>query len=128
VLLSSWPSHLIFEVGAPPPKIDPAITSNLKRSDMGGYASNPGKTHRNQIQQTRAADKHAVKIAAPKFLSEKAREEAKVGDEAGRKLSDAMEHLKNMALDAATRKEVPAIYGNVEIKYSRFGVDDFDFK
>lgn len=128
MLLSAWPSSLIHEVGAPPPKIDPAIISNLKRSEMGGYASNPRTTHRNQIQQTRVLDKQVQKIAAPKFLSEKAKEEARMGDEAGRRISDAMEHMKNMALDAATRKEVPPIYGNVEIKYSRFGVDDFDFK
>lgn len=95
---------------------------------MGGYANNPRTTRRNQIQQTRITGKQMQKIAAPKFLSEKAKEEARMGDEAGRRVSDAMEHMKNMALDAATRKEVPPIYGNVEIKYSRFGVDDFDFK
>ncbi|QDS72369.1 hypothetical protein FKW77_008301 [Venturia effusa] len=128
VLLSAWPSSIVHEVGAPPPKIDPTILSNLKRSEMGGYANNPRTTHRNQIQQTRAPDKQVQKIAAPKFLSEKAKEEARMGDEAERRLSDNMEHMKNLALDAATRKEVPPIYGNVEIKYSRFGVDDFDFK
>ncbi|KAE9964692.1 hypothetical protein EG327_000795 [Venturia inaequalis] len=128
VLLSAWPSCIIHEVGAPPPKTDPAIVSNLKRSEMGGYANNPRTTRRNQIQQTRITGKQMQKIAAPKFLSEKAKEEARMGDEAGRRVSDAMEHMKNMALDAATRKEVPPIYGNVEIKYSRFGVDDFDFK
>lgn len=84
--------------------------------------------HRNQIQQTRAPDTKAMRIAAPKFLSEKAKEEARAGDVAERRISDVLEHMKNMALDAATRKEVPPIYGNVEIKYSKFGVDDFDFK
>jgi PAB-dependent poly(A)-specific ribonuclease subunit 2 len=129
VLLSAWPSHILFEVGAPPAKIEPAIISNLKRAEMGAFAPNSRKTYRNQIQQTRVADKANGTIAAPKFLSEKAREAAKNGDmDEGRRTSDALETLKDLALDAATRKEVPAIYGNVEIKYSKFGVDDFDFK
>jgi PAB-dependent poly(A)-specific ribonuclease subunit 2 len=38
-----------------------------------------------------------------------------------------MEALTDLHLDDVTRKEVPAMYGNVEIKYSKFGVDDFDF-
>ena len=39
---------------------------------------------------------------------------------------ETMETLTDMHLDDVTRKDVPAMYGNVEIKYSRFGVDDFD--
>ena len=38
-----------------------------------------------------------------------------------------METLTDLHLDDVTRKDVPAMYGNVEIKYSKFGVDDFDF-
>src|ERR1700753_383515 len=34
-LLSACPRHMIFEVGAPPAKMDPAILSNMKRAEMG---------------------------------------------------------------------------------------------
>jgi PAB-dependent poly(A)-specific ribonuclease subunit 2 len=119
---------MTFEVGAPPPKLDPAFTSHLKRADMGAYAPNPRKGFRNQIQQTRITDKGSGTLGAPKFLSEKAREAAKNGDDARRPNDALIEDLKDMNINSSTRKNVPAIYSNVEIKYSKFGVDDFDFR
>ncbi|KIW04435.1 hypothetical protein, variant 1 [Verruconis gallopava] len=130
LLLSAWPSHMTFEVGAPPPKIEAIVTAHQKRADMGAYAPNPRKGFRNQIQQTRVAlsEKSSGALGAPKFLSEKARESAKAGDDEQRPSDALLEHLKDMNITSATRKDVPAIYGNVEIKYSKFGVDDFDFR
>jgi PAB-dependent poly(A)-specific ribonuclease subunit 2 len=128
LLLSAWPSHMTFDVGAPPPKLDPAITSHLKRTDMGAYAPNPRATFRNQIQQTRVLDKASGTLGAPKFLSEKAREVSQYPEDARRPSDALVEHLKDMNISTSNRKEVPAIYGNVEIKYSKFGVDDFDFR
>lgn len=37
VLLSAWPTHLTFEVGAPPAKIDVALLAKLKKADMGMF-------------------------------------------------------------------------------------------
>lgn len=125
-LLSGWPSHLVFEVGAPPPKIDNAILSTMTRTDMGFFAKNPRTKRRYQVEDTRANDRAADSLSAPKFLSEKARA-AQSFSETDAKTVETMETLTDMHLDDVTRKDVPAMYGNVEIKYSKFGVDDFDF-
>lgn len=127
LLLSAWPSHIISEVGAPPAKIDPAIIANLKRSDIGGYAPFPRKTRRYQLEDTRAVQRAADTLAAPKFLSEKAKDDP-AHPEAERRMSDALEILGDLALSGTTRRDVPVMYRNVEIKYSKFGVDDFDFE
>ncbi|KAJ4359488.1 poly(A)-specific ribonuclease [Didymosphaeria variabile] len=125
-LLSGWPSHMVFEVGAPPPKIDAAILNNMTRTDMGFFAKNPKTKRRYQVERTRQSDRGPESLTAPKFLSEKARAAQSLG-EVESKTVETMETLTDMHLDDVTRKDVPAMYGNVEIKYSRFGVDDFDF-
>lgn len=125
-LLSVWPSHMIFEVGAPPPKIDSQVQASLKRAEMGQWAPNPRKLRRNQVQSTRLPEKDNP-LKAPKFLSEKARD-GNGSNQAERRMSETLEALTDMMLDGATKKDVPVMYRNVEIKYSRFGVDDFDFK
>jgi PAB-dependent poly(A)-specific ribonuclease subunit 2 len=125
-LLSSWPSHLVFEVGAPPPKIDSTILSNMTRAEIGFYAKNPKTKRRNQAEATRQVDRVSESLSAPKFLSEKSRTSQSFL-ELDAKASETMETLTDLHLDDVTRKDVPAMYGNVEIKYSKFGVDDFDF-
>jgi PAB-dependent poly(A)-specific ribonuclease subunit 2 len=125
-LLSSWPSHMIFEVGAPPAKIDSAILSNMTRTDIGFFAKNPKTKRRNQIEVTRQSDRSSDSLTPPKFLSEKSRA-SQSPSEADAKVIETMETLTDLHLDDVTRKDVPAMYGNVEIKYSKFGVDDFDF-
>ncbi|KAL7770324.1 hypothetical protein CFE70_000257 [Pyrenophora teres f. teres 0-1] len=125
-LLSSWPSHLVFEVGAPPPKIDSMILNNMTRTEIGFFAKNPRTKRRNQAEATRQVDRVSDSLSAPKFLSEKSRSSQSF-TEPDAKLSETMETLTDLHLDDVTRKDVPAMYGNVEIKYSKFGVDDFDF-
>ncbi|KAG9653830.1 hypothetical protein KCU64_g7625, partial [Aureobasidium melanogenum] len=127
VLLSAWPSHLISEVGAPPSKIDASILASLKRSDIGGYAPFPRKTRRYQFEDTRAVQRAHDTLAAPRFLSERQKDDSQ-GHEGSRRMSDALEALGDLALGGATRRDVPVMYRNVEIKYSKFGVDDFDFE
>ncbi|KAF1813417.1 cysteine proteinase [Eremomyces bilateralis CBS 781.70] len=126
-LLSSWPSHMTFEVGAPPPKLDPDVVANLKRAELGGYAPNPRKTRRNQVENTRLAEQTTTSLAAPKFLSEKAREAIALGEDI-KKTEDALELLHDLSFDKSGGTEIPVIYKSVEIKYSKFGVDDFDFE
>ncbi|KAI9673043.1 MAG: poly(A)-specific ribonuclease [Caeruleum heppii] len=126
-LLSAWTSPLVFEVGAPPPKIDPEILASLTLTDFGGFAQNPGKTRRNQVENTRSPEKASTAVTAPKFLSEKARDAGNnTPDE--RRGSDQVDGTGSDAFSGELKAEVPVMYRNVEIKYSRFGVDDFDFK
>lgn len=125
-LLSSWPSHIIFEVGAPPAKIDNAILTNMTRTDIGFFAKNPRTKRRNQVEITRQVDRSGDSLTPPKFLSEKARV-SQSPNGANSEVIATMETLTDLHLDDVTRKDVPAMYGNVEIKYSKFGVDDFDF-
>ena len=125
-LLSYWPNDHVYEVGHPSPKTDPDILKMMVATQIGYRARNPRKTLRNQVQETHVTDPTDLSIAAPKFLSEKATEpETPTGGE--RRISDA-EALINAALAGSTKAEVPVMYRNVEIKYSKFGVDDFDFK
>jgi PAB-dependent poly(A)-specific ribonuclease subunit 2 len=125
LLLSAWPSHMIFEVGAPPPKIDPQILSTMTATEWGGYVRNTRTTRRNQVENTRTVDRSSASLQAPKFLSEKARESANTPS-IERRISDAADALGGAEL-SSLKAEVPVMYRNVEIKYSKFGVDDFDF-
>lgn len=125
-LLSAWPSHMVFEVGAPIPKIDPLILKNSKpTSDGPTWGPNPRTRRRNQaVEYVRMADKNNGSLMAPKFLSEKARTSSDAYGE--RKQSETLETMTTK-LDSVTKKDVPFYYANVEIKYSKFGVEDFDF-
>jgi PAB-dependent poly(A)-specific ribonuclease subunit 2 len=126
-LFSSWPSHIIFEVGAPPPKIDASILGGMTRTEMGFFAKNPRTKRRNQAESRRQADRISDSLSAPKFLSEQSRATQSYSSDAESRTTETMESLTDLHLEDVTRKEVPSMYGNVEIKYSKFGVDDFDF-
>lgn len=127
-LLSAWPSTQVYEIGNPPFKIDAPILANLSQTDFGGFAPNTRKVRRNQVEKTRAVETNGTALAAPRFLSEKAREPDN-HQSSGRRISDAVvEALANTSLKGVTKAEVPLMYRNVEIKYSKFGVDDFDFE
>jgi PAB-dependent poly(A)-specific ribonuclease subunit 2 len=125
-LLSSWPSHMVFEVGAPPPKIDSMLLNNATRTEIGFFVKNPRTKRRNQAEARRQVDRVSESLSAPKFLSEKSRSSQSFA-EPDSSVTETMETLTDLHLDHVTRKDVPAMYGNVEIKYSKFGVDDFDF-
>jgi len=117
---------MIFDVGGPPPKLDPIIFNNLTRTDFGGYAPNPRKSRRNQAEDTRATEKALAALEGPKFLSEKAKDGA--AEDGGRRMSEILDQLSNSSLDGVLKVDVPVMYRNVEIKYSKFGVEDFDFE
>jgi PAB-dependent poly(A)-specific ribonuclease subunit 2 len=126
-LLSCWPSHIVFEVGAPPPKIDASVLNSMTRAEMGCYAKNPRTKRRNQAESRRQSDRVSDTLSAPKFLSEQTRTVQSYSNDTDGKAAETMESLTDLHLEDVTRKEVPSMYGNVEIKYSKFGVDDFDF-
>ncbi|KAL4943712.1 hypothetical protein BDV06DRAFT_130472 [Aspergillus oleicola] len=124
-LLSAWPSHLLFEVGSPPASIDPSIIPYLRPGEMGQFAPNPKKTRRYQVENTRALASSEPALIAPKFLSEKAREQSKKLDDS---VGDTTGALAGAKISGETEDDPLLKYSNVEIKYSRFGVDDFDFR
>ncbi|CAB4393897.1 unnamed protein product [Rhizophagus irregularis] len=119
-LLSVWPSNMRFEVGNPPPKIDPDILNNMKMIDFVGYSPNPGNMKRNQVVRY-SRKKH--KDGTPKFRSEKEREL-----QSGKSSRGPSSLFDNEAELDATSTKMPKYYKRVEIQYSRFGVDDFDFE
>ena len=125
LLLSSWPSHMIFEIGAPPAKMEPQMMASYKATDWGGYGRLTHPVRRNQVENTRATEKTTTSLQAPKFLSEKERETAYDGS-GERRISDVADAIGATEL-SSLKAEVPVMYRNVEIKYSKFGVDDFDF-
>lgn len=125
-LLSVWPNNKIFEVGAQPLPIDEEIMKNIKTIDFVGYAPNPGNMHRNQVpRKKRLAQKKNV----PKFRSEQERElllsnSVIMGDEPPARRSSSVGDLRTTDPSVMI---MPRYYQRVEIQYSKFGVDDFDF-
>ncbi|KAL2021290.1 hypothetical protein VTK56DRAFT_7369 [Thermocarpiscus australiensis] len=128
-LFSAWPADIISDVGAPPLQLDPAFLATLKQTEWGYYGRNTRGLRRNQVEDTRAAAKASSAMQAPKFLSEKARESAMssaADSTPDSKQDHAMESSSPNELESL-KPEAPPMYRNLEIKYSKFGVDDFDF-
>ena len=113
-LLSMWPNNVHFQVGRPSPKIPPEILKNVKMVDFVGYAKNPKTFRRNQAYNEFSQD--PIK---PKFRSEQELEMMKSGE--SRRQEDQGSH------NVSIKNGIPHHYRSVEIKYSRFGVEDFDF-
>ncbi|KAJ3251679.1 poly(A)-specific ribonuclease [Boothiomyces macroporosus] len=112
-LLSVWPSNLLFPIGRPSPKIPPEVLKNVKMVDFVGYAPNPKTFKRNQVPVSEEKT-----MVAPKFRSEQELEQIK-----GEVRSVDKYESSKISIDTG----IPHHYKSVEIKYSRFGVEDFDF-
>ncbi|KAI6038459.1 ubiquitin carboxyl-terminal hydrolase-domain-containing protein [Pisolithus marmoratus] len=109
LLLSSWTPHFISHGlhYPPPPKIPPQILNTMKINENIAYAALPkelrGRRNRVQVSNTRDQGR---------FRS-------------GKNRRDDVD-LENLSIDDNV-EEVPRIYRKVEIEYSKFGVEDFDF-
>jgi PAB-dependent poly(A)-specific ribonuclease subunit 2 len=127
-LLSGWPNSLVHEVGAPPAKVEQGVTNGMRKSEYGMVGPNTSKSRRYQVEDTRAVRRAHDPLAAPMFLSEKPRGDN--GDhEPERRLSeDIGKTLNSLSLNGGSQGDLLAYYRPVEIKYSKFGVDDFDFR
>ncbi|EPE04927.1 pab-dependent poly -specific ribonuclease subunit pan2 [Ophiostoma piceae UAMH 11346] len=151
-LLSAFP-HLVVDVGAPPARYELNLTENKTAFEYGWYTPNNGSTLPNQVEDTRKDEnKGAGKaIQTPKFLSERSRDLVsatsggalgggkKGAYESGAGGSGSNGDAANGADDvnsaaalasselASLGPEAPGMYRAVEIKFSKFGVDDFDF-
>ncbi|KAI1387808.1 PAB-dependent poly(A)-specific ribonuclease subunit PAN2 [Hypoxylon trugodes] len=129
VLLSAWPSNMVTEVGAPPVKIDPQFLATLQERDWGHFGKNTRPLRRNQVEDTRNTENAQSSLKPPKFLSEKAREAAKspAGTPAPEEVVPEIPQVLQDTKLESHKIEVPDLYQNIEIKYSKFGIDDFDF-
>ncbi|RFU79465.1 pab-dependent polya-specific ribonuclease subunit pan2 [Trichoderma arundinaceum] len=127
VLASAWP-ELTSDIGAPPVKFDAQFLAGLKPTDFALYGRNTRGVRRNQFEDTRSVHKSANSgLKAPKFLSEKARDFAKSeSSTTGDKADELSNPFAEMEIESR-KSDLPMMYRNVEIKYSKFGVDDFDF-
>ncbi|KAG4218703.1 hypothetical protein PC116_g32817, partial [Phytophthora cactorum] len=120
---------MVTEVGAPPVKIDAQFLATLQERDWGYFGKNTRPLRRNQVEDTRNIENAQSSLKPPKFLSEKAREAAKspAGTPAPEEVvPDIPQTLQDNKLESL-KIEVPDLYQNIEIKYSKFGIDDFDF-
>ncbi|KAF9228724.1 hypothetical protein BS17DRAFT_724469 [Gyrodon lividus] len=111
LLLSSWtPQFLSPTTSAcpPPAKIPAQILSTMKINDNVAYAALPkelrGRRNRTVVSSTKDQGR---------FRSGKSRRDDDI-------------ELEHLTLDDSI-DEVPRIYRKVEIEYSKFGVEDFDF-
>lgn len=128
-LASAWPRDAIYEVGAPPPKEDVQLLSSLQRRDWGLYGKNVRGLRRNQTENTRSLGKEQNSLKVPKFLSEQARGmlHSPAGTPAPEDLAPEPQLLLTTAALQSHKDEVPEMYQRLEIQYSKFGIDDFDF-
>ncbi len=123
-LLSGLPNSLVHQVGAPPVKLEPLFLSSLRKFENGLVGSNPRTSRRYEVEDTRLFLKGHTSITAPKFLSEQRRDEE--GQyEIDRRLSEDI----NKTLGMLTLGGSPPVYYQPQkMAYSKFGVDDFDFR
>ena len=129
-LLSAWGNERYFEVGKPPTMIDPETLKSLRPNPggIGQIAPNPRKSLRNQAEETKPANVNDTVLAAPKLLSEKARD-PKYNLGSGNPNNGAAEALLKSALSDNTKADVPNYYANLTIQFGpKLGIEDFDFK
>ncbi|GAB7329119.1 hypothetical protein MBLNU13_g00950t2 [Cladosporium sp. NU13] len=131
MLLSVWSSSMVHEVGAPPHKIDPALLASMQKFQTGMMTGevvpNPKKTRRYQKEDTRTLQKSRRPLAPPKFLSEKPRDEVPEQEGQRRMSEDVAKTFAELTVGTNASSSVPVWYQAVEIKYSKFGIEDFDF-
>ncbi|KAH7927078.1 PAB-dependent poly(A)-specific ribonuclease subunit PAN2 [Leucogyrophana mollusca] len=114
LLLSSWTPQFLppsnIAAHPPPPKIPPQILTTMKTNDNVAYAALP--------KELRGRRNRAALAGA---------REAKGRFRSGRRGMDSDDvELETLMIDDSV-EEVPRIYRQVEIEYSKFGVEDFDF-
>ncbi|XP_053499845.1 PAN2-PAN3 deadenylation complex catalytic subunit PAN2 isoform X2 [Ictalurus furcatus] len=103
-LLSDWPSNLITPSPRHAPAVDPEILRTMKTVGFIGYAPNPRTRPRNQVP-------YKIKEVELEYDSYNQVPESPIG-------RDEEPHLYM----------VPKKYRKVTIKYSKLGLEDFDFK
>lgn len=113
-LLSVWSSHLRFPVGRVSPQIPQHIMEKIRMVDFVGYAPNPRTFKRNQVASISQEE-------IPKFRSEQVRDKRGRSNDAQK--TEGFELTNQVSISSG----IPNYYKKVEIQYSKFGIDDFDF-
>lgn len=129
-LLSAWPQDGTYEIGAPPVKIPDQFLATLQRMEWGWYGKNTRDLRRNQVEDTRSLDKDPSALKVPKFLSEQARQASHyspLGTPAPEEVAPEIPAAPVAVPLESHRVDVPEMYQNIDIRYSKFGIDDFDF-
>ncbi|KAI8137725.1 ubiquitin carboxyl-terminal hydrolase-domain-containing protein [Fennellomyces sp. T-0311] len=131
-LLSNWPPYpSVFDADCPPPHIDEELVKNMKTMDFVGYIPNPG-IRRNQAPRKKKPLRS--KRNGPKFRSEQERElmlsKSIMLDEqeAQQRLEHRSSSVSELGIPDPLALNMPSYYRRVEIQYSKFGVEDFDFE
>lgn len=146
-LLSLLPSSFDFTPSPAhhsKPALDPSILASVKTVDFVGYAPYPASARaagrRNQVAAN-GKGKRTVGLDAPMFRSDRERQEMKkkrdrvvsvspVWRSEGNLTNREEEQIAKLEQEDEQEKadaQMPKHYRKVEIKYSRFGVEDFDF-
>lgn len=117
-LLSSWSGpNFIFDMGMPSPEIDSEILASMKVKDFVGYSANKANRRRNLAQKYESLEhQRRSSLTIPKFISERK----------GKKQQEDEQTLL-FDEDEGNSGKIPKAYRRLEIKYSKFGVNDFDF-
>lgn len=115
-LLSSWSDpRFVFDTGMPAPKIEPALMAHYPQQRVFPYS---GKRRYQAQKHVNVSQMRRSSLDFPRFISEKARTGA-VDDDNALFADDGREDPSGI--------RVPRKYRKLEIRYSKFGVDDFDF-
>lgn len=110
----------------PPEKIDDNVMKSAQFHSQVGYAPNPKGNRRNQRQVNSTARTVLTSASqVPRFLSQQARKPHGVDPAA--LPEPTPEELTSGSEGDLVESMVPTIYREHHIKYSKFGIDDFDF-
>ncbi|KAK7208564.1 PAB-dependent poly(A)-specific ribonuclease subunit PAN2 [Myxozyma melibiosi] len=116
-LLSAWPGDMIFDCGRTSSPIDPEILATMKTVDFVGYAPFPKRLRRYVTEPLPTNTTNRTNSKTPMFRSQLDKLIAQNGAAAAAAKQTA----------EATTDPVES-FKKVDIKYSRFGVEDFDFE
>lgn len=145
ILLSAWPTDLVFEVGELPEQIDPEILRNSKL--INGILI--ARYDKEKFGKRNVAQKYfditlqnSEGINIPRFISERNDDDDYEGNDNNNndnKKSDDNKPVNNNDFNdkdqsineifnlESINSDVPKAYRQLSILYSKFGVDDFDF-
>lgn len=107
-LLSIWSPQITFETGFPSPNWDTVKDPLLAQTHAAAKIRRRG-------------NRRSSSVSVPKFLSEQAR----LGIEPSFQGEAFVDLMKSD--DSIARGKVPRIWRQMQVLYSKFGVDDFDF-